>query len=484
MKKHKILLIGYAGKTGLKYAELLLSHSNEVYIYDKKKHITLPKNLINNQRLHIVSEESFQNTSILDKIDKVTLSPGVPLKQAIFKKAKEKQIPIISELDYCYPLLKNFKWIIISGTDGKSTTASLMHHILEYGNIKSILCGNIGTPFSEVLLNQKKEKSNINNSKCIVAELSSYQLEKIDYLQAEAAVLLNIAHDHLDRYTNFEEYKQVKLSITKYVSNKGFFILPFHFFKEASKKNINHIKIQTIDINLLRSEHFSWKLKKDTSLYNLYFKQKYLLDSNSIYLIGQHNLINILFVFEVLYLLFSELFKEVNIIKIIEGLKSFCGLEHRFERINLSFRKSQIPHIFINDSKATTTNAVIHAIENSSNLTILLLGGKGKNEDYHHLFAKVIQKQIIPIFFGNEGKYMLEVYKDCVASINDATSKSLGYFSTLEYACEYIFEFLKKQSNPYTILLSPACTSWDEFSSFEERGNKFKNLVMDVYQIK
>ena len=460
-----ILLLGAAGKTGISYSRLLLKEGYHVFAWDDNKNIIYPDDVGFHKHFIKVEEGNFKNETILDQIDSVTLSPGVPLNQKIIIKAKAEKKKIFSEIDFCIPYLKAKRWIGVTGTDGKSTVVTLVNHLLRAFGQNTILCGNIGVPFSKVVL-----ESDYKSSEILIAELSSYQLELAEALILDVAVLLNIAIDHLNRYKNYDNYASTKCGIMKKVKNKGTCLTSKSLYERYFKNNDYAFKVNMVQIHELSSPHFYWQKKNNNTYILHHYKLKEgIISSDLIKLKGKHNLNNILFSLEIIYVIIRkniDIILEKNIF-LKTALQNFISLSHRFEIIQGRYPKI----IYINDSKATTSQAVYNAVQNVPTNSYLFLGGRGKGENYRVLAENIRIKKMRLILFGEERKQLERVF--CKAG-----NIIIGVFEKLEEAVEVAHQDYKKNTfDKIAFLLSPGCTSWDAYSSFEERGDHFKSLV-------
>ena len=465
-----ILLLGSAGKTGIPYSHLLLKAGHRVFAHDQNPSPEYPpeviQEIISHERFFLVDQNSFRDESILDKVDSVTLSPGVPLNQPLIRSARKRGKKIFSEVDFCRPYLEHKKWLGITGTDGKSTVAALTDHLLNQLGEDSTACGNIGVPLSRIALEDQKI-----SPKVLTVELSSYQLELAEQLTLDMGVLLNIAPDHLNRYDHYQDYVRTKLRIADKVKQGGGFITSKKLYDEHFQKNQGVWELNIVDTDELSSSHFFWE-NKAGGIYFLYAyyengKEEKIISSEEIPLKGRHNLSNILFALETAHRTTSKQPTEIPSSLWASALKSFAPLPHRFE-----FVKGKYAQItYINDSKATTCHAVGKAVQNVPAGSYLFLGGRGKGEDYSALSAYISTKKLKLLLFGEEKDHLLK-------SLSQTGCEILGTFQKLKEAVDAAHEHYRRgNQSPTAFLLSPACTSWDAYPSFEARGNDFKNLI-------
>jgi len=359
----------------------------------------------------------------LNHIDHIVISPGINIEKSKFKKLllKNKK-KIITDLDLFFLKNKIKKSIVITGTNGKSTTCSLIHHVLEKNKIKNKLAGNIGKP----ILNIKFLKKEI-----YIIEASSFQLEYSKFIKPYCAAILNISQDHLDWHGSQKNYIKSKIKIFKNQTKKDIAFLNDKNLKKLYKKNnflgkLNFIKSNPINL-------------KDT-------KNKYLqLEANRE---------NVKFAYFI-----TKLF---NISKesFLKALKSFNGLSHRHE---IFLRLGN--HTFINDSKATSFESTRYALKSNNNIIWITGGQPKKNDkiDIDQFKQKIIKAYII----GNHTSFFTkQINKKVKFEITKNLKKTVGK----------IFQSFNKKKN-FTILFSPASASYDQFNNFVERGEKFKNLV-------
>ena len=464
----KVLLVGAGGKTGEWYARLLLSDGFEVYLFDAKGDSVLKDDIKKNKASFIVSASDYESGNIIDFVDCVTLSPGVSLKQPIFQEAALKNKFIFSELEYCFERLNWLRWIAVTGTDGKSTTTALIDHLLNQNGASSIAAGNYGLPFSRILF----EKNRYQKYNYIVAELSSYQLELSRNFSPEIGIYLNLAPDHLDRYKSVEEYGLVKWNLMRKMYEGSVliintFLLPDHspFWKKDHPLLFlnSQIDIVPVDCKNLSSERFNWNseglLSRKTG--------EALLKKKDLLIAGNHNYCNALFAIEAVTHALAGISEDV----LVRALQTFKSLEHRFETV-----ASHQNITYINDSKATTIQAALTAIQNVQDPFYLFMGGRSKGEDYGELTRLLSGRDVHLFLYGeNRNEISGKLSKEL---------KNINLYESLSEAVSQAF-FLQESSEnkPLFWLLAPASTLWDQFSSFEERGEHFKKLIHEHLKI-
>ncbi len=491
----RILLAGAGGKTGRSYSRLLLRDGKHLFAYDANPEVRYEDELTASERFTVVSSEKFNDFSILDQVDAVTLSPGVPLGLPLFTEAQKRNIPVFSELEYCFEQLKDKTWVCITGTDGKSTTAALIEKLAQalLGREHAVACGNYGIAFSELLFREKCPE-------VLVAELSSYQLELSRNLSPDVAIYLNLSPDHLNRYKNLEAYGLVKWNIFQKIKPNGLSLINRLLLPENSGMWQEKLSLPpgyvSVDTENLRGGGFSWK---DGVLFYHQDQSKTerpVAEAAALKIRGKHNESNILFAVNAAEWLAAKvkpsdpgLNKEDWISCLGRALTEFSSLAHRFEKIELPG-----PNVYINDSKATTTQAAKIAIENAAAVKpaplAVFLGGQSKGEDYcvlRPVLEKAAQKEGATVYlFGQnreEIKQALFEANPGLQQTNESRGRSGfqfgGCFETLSSAFGAARQDQAEKKTPSVIyLLSPASTSWDQYASFEVRGEDFRNLVL------
>jgi len=466
--KKRILLMGAGGRTGVWYSRLLLFHGHELFMQDSNANAVFPDDVFSHPQCHRVDIREAMELVETQAVDGITLSPGVPLSLEIFSTARKKNIPVFSEMEYGWPLFSILgkKSVGITGTDGKSTTTHFTATILEVLGKPSLAAGNFGIPLSEILFHWDKYRQ----YEVFVFELSSYQLELFRDISMDVGIYLNIAPDHLNRYKSLADYGNTKWNLARSMKSGTFIyssrLADLKLWEKSPLDEIKNLSLVKVDTDALESEHFSIRMIKNPE--ELILKGKSNLESISLREIplgfaGRHNFCNLLFALEGARSLWEG---GIPAEKIREALRNLTSLPHRFEIL-----ASGDGNTYINDSKATTTQAVMTALENAQGEFFLFMGGKGKGEDYSVLVPRLQEKNPYLFLFGEEREKMATAFRDSGLRIV-SMEKSLrdSFFSARDFQKK---NHLKK----VTYLLSPGATSWDEFKSFEERGDFFKSLV-------
>ena len=448
LKKQNILILGATPRSGISIA-------NVIYDINKSENINInyalsdskEKDELNLEDLKDKNAKLFfgiQDSSILENITLIIISPGVPQSISLIEEAKKRKIKIIGEIEFAYNLLPNRNYIAITGTDGKTTTVNLIYNIVRSFK-KARLLGNVGNTFS-------KEIETIEEYEDIILELSSFQLETIENFHPHISAILNIAEDHLDRYKDIEDYFDAKKNIYKNQNENDFLIL--NYDNIFTNRLYNELK-EKGKFNILT---FSTKNKNATIYYNdsneyIYYQNKKLFSIENKKLFGNHNVENILV--SVLASLKNNI--PVNYIK--NAINNFKGIEHRLELV------ATINNVmYINDSKATSMNAVTSALKSFDKNIILIMGGRNKNIDFAPL-SDIINERVKKLILMGEAAESLNdmILSDKKIIIKDFTD-AFNYVSSLAVSGDIV-------------LLSPGCASFDSFKNYEERGKYFKSLV-------
>ena len=437
-----IVVLG-AGESGVGAALLAKKIGFEVFVSDAGSIAEAAKLELTTSS--IVWEEKGHSMDKILRADTIVKSPGIPEKTKVMEAIRKAGIKVVSEIEFAKPFSKG-KTICVTGSNGKTTTALLIHHILTKAGFDVALAGNIGQSYARQVAKLDRE--------WYVLELSSFQLDDMYDFKANIAVLTNITADHLDRYDyKIENYIQSKFRIINNLSSDDWFIYNADddvIMKELATKKIT---TNTAPFSLKKKE--SMAAFADEKQLSINIKQQLIMSIHELALKGKHNTQNALAAGIAGRLL--EIRKEV----VRESLGDFVNAEHRMEFV------AKVNGIeFINDSKATNINATWFALESMDKPTIWVVGGVDKGNDYNELTALVKEKVKAIICLGIDNKKIIEAFSGIVDTIVEANS-------ALE-AVAFAYQLGSKEE---VVLLSPACASFDLFENYEDRGNQFKKAV-------
>ena len=427
-----------AAKSGIAATKLALKIGYKVILSDLNQNKEV--NIKSNSNLTI--ELGQHSTSILD-CDIIIVSPGISPDKPIIKKAIEKAIPVISEVEFA-SWFASSDILSITGSNGKSTTVSILHNMFLEAGYKSLLGGNIGTPLSENILREKESKKSDNIIH--IVELSSFQTERLDRFKSKISCILNISEDHLDRYQDMDEYVDAKLNLV----NHSEYLL----YDSDDSILLNHLKGVSNTCALSDSPAFYIDCQ---SILNNKTKDV-LVHLDETRLIGQHNLNN---AFSACVM--ADLYGvDKHFIRM--GLINFKPLPHRLEKINSNSKVN-----FYNDSKSTNIKSTLKALQSFNENVFLILGGRDKGSNFSDLIDSLDSVEKV-FCYGESGGDILNVLKESVDT---------EYIDNFRDCIIRVINDSKENQN---ILLSPACSSYDQFDNYEERGNEFKNIVSSIYE--
>lgn len=442
----RIVILG-AGESGTGSAVLAKSKGFDVFVSDIGKIKPHYKEILYNYEIEW--EEEQHSERLILNADELIKSPGISDKSDIMQQVLKKNIPVISEIEFAgrYTTAKK---ICITGSNGKTTTTSLLHHMLRKAGLNCGLAGNVGKSFALQVATK--------NYDYYVIELSSFQLDGMFDFKADIAILLNITPDHLDRYGyNMQNYVDSKFRITNNLSEDDYFIY-------CSDDEITISELERIVLRAKQLE-FSQKKKVKQGAYidkgNMVVKinnDELNIPLNDLALKGKHNTYNSMAASIASRIL--DIRKEV----IRESLQDFAGVEHRLERF---IKVHGIE--FINDSKATNVNSTWYALECMTTPTIWIVGGVDKGNNYEPLVPLVKEKVKGIICLGVDNSKIRKVFDPIVEMIDEA--------STMKEAVNKAYRMGQKGD---TVLLSPACASFDLFKNYEHRGELFKECVREL----
>lgn len=396
---------------------------------------------------HAIAWEEKQHTeSEILNADLVMKSPGIPDKAPIVQKIIANNIPIVSEIEIASQQSDAFV-IGITGSNGKTTTTLLTHYIVEQAGIDAGLAGNIGMSYAQQVAE--------TNKKNYVLELSSFQLDGIVNFAPNIAVLTNLSPDHLDRYHyNYDEYIAAKFRITENQTDKDYFI--YDADDVEIQRWLNNHTTKAIKIPFSLTKKLDQGAFIDNNQMVVAINQKrFTMNMDDLSLKGKHNLKNAMAASTVAKLL------DIQDESLRSSLSNFKGVEHRLEKV-LKIQNVQ----YINDSKATNVNAVFFALDSMTAPTVWIVGGVDKGNDYLELMPLVREKVKAIVCLGVDNAKIIETFKNVIDVIVETTDIN---------ECVKLAHSLAEPGD--TVLLSPACASFDLFTSYEDRGTKFKEAV-------
>ena len=398
----------------------------------------------------IAWEDEKHTEELILNADVVMKSPGIPEKSPIVKKLLEKNIPVISEIEFAAPFT-TATTIGITGSNGKTTTTLLTYHLLKQGGLNVGLAGNIGKSFAWQVAENKHD--------CYVLELSSFQLDGIVNYKPDIAVLLNISPDHLDRYNyDYNLYIDSKFRVTMNQTEDDYLI--YDEDDEAITNWLaNHkIKANKLPFSLTKKIEEGGSITENNEININLNDENFIMPINKLALEGKHNVKNTMAATTVAQLM------NIRKATIRESLTNFQGAEHRLEKV-LKINNVQ----YINDSKATNVNATFFALDSMNTPTVWIVGGVDKGNDYDEIMALVREKVKGIICLGVDNKKLVDKFEGLVEMFVETTSMS-----------EAVKIANKMAERGDTVLLSPACASFDLFENYEDRGKQFKQAVQNL----
>ena len=444
-----IVVLG-AGESGVGAAMLAKKKGFEVFVSDRSNIAAKYKEQL--VECSIAFEEGTHSADKILNADLVIKSPGIPDKAPLIQELLNNGVSIISEIEWGYYFLEGGEVIAITGTNGKTTTATLTHHILKSANSNTLLAGNIGDSFAAAVAEQPQAS--------YVLEVSSFQLDGIDQFRPHISVLTNITPDHLDRYDySFENYIGSKMRIVKNQTAEDFFIYDADdaIITKEVESRLGEIAARLIPFSCEMKLNEGAFIEGDL-LKIIIDNQIFTMETSKIPIQGKHNLKNTMAASTV------AMIKNIRREAIKQSIEGFTGVAHRMEVFE-EFSGVR----FINDSKATNVNATYFALESVKRPVIWIAGGVDKGNDYSALMPLVREKVKAILCIGVDNQKIIDTFGKVVSEIHE--------LSSFEDTVALAMRFAERGD---TVMLSPACASFHRFKNYEDRGEQFKKVVRSL----
>jgi UDP-N-acetylmuramoylalanine--D-glutamate ligase len=441
----RIVILG-AGESGVGSAILAKKNDADVFVSDFGEIKENYKQKLDDYK--ITWEEKKHTEKLILNADEIIKSPGIPERVAIVQLAIKKGIPVISEIEYASRYTDAFK-ICITGSNGKTTTTMLIYHILKNAGLNVGLAGNVGKSWAQQVAEEDFDY--------YVIELSSFQLDGMYDFKADIAILMNITPDHLDRYDGMQAYTDSKFRVIQNQEETDLFI--YCADDEVTKQELKKRKIKAKQLPFSLNQKFTEGAYLENETLKIKYKSNELIMSiNELALKGQHNTYN-----SMAAGIAAQVLK-IRKDDIRESLSNFHGVEHRLESV-LKVHGIE----FVNDSKATNVNSTWYALESTPKNIIWIAGGVDKGNEYSMLDDLVRKKVKAIICLGKDNEKIHKIFGETVETIVDVQSASEAVKTAYYLA-----------SKGDSVLLSPACASFDLFDNYEDRGNQFKQAVREL----
>lgn len=444
--EQRLVILG-GGESGVGTAILGKKKGYDVFVSDFGKIKNNYKEVLS---LHGIKWEEEKHTEdLILNADVVMKSPGIPEKSPMVKKLLERGIKVISEIEFAAQYTKAIT-VGITGSNGKTTTTMLTYHLLKQGGLNVGLAGNVGKSFAWQVADDKHD--------VYVLELSSFQLDGIIEYKPHIAIITNISPDHLDRYDyDYGKYIASKFRITENQTEEDYLIYDADDEAIGNWLKMNKTKAQLLPFSMTKKIENGAFATEDTINININ-NEEFVMPQDKLALEGKHNVKNAMAASTVAQLL------RIRKSTIRESLSDFQGVEHRLEKV-LKIQNVQ----YVNDSKATNVNAAFYALDSMNTPTVWIVGGVDKGNDYTELMPLVREKVKAIICLGIDNKKIIDAFGDVVDEMIEAQN--------MKDAVKYAQRMAEKGD---TVLLSPACASFDLFENYEDRGRQFKQAVQNL----
>ncbi len=445
IKRQTFLVFGLS-RSGKAAAEFLLGKGARVYLYDDltgERVEQVAAALAEKGAKRLKSEEI---GGIVDRCDALVLSPGIPIDHPTAVAFKRAGKAVLGEAELA-AIFMRCPLLAVTGTNGKTTVVSMLTDVLQRGRYAAKACGNIGLPMIDF--------HEMTENEVAVAEISSFQMETLNSLRPHVALVLNITEDHLNRHYSMENYVFLKAKFLKNLTETEYAVLNYddpivRGFAEKTKAQVLYFSVR----ERVRGAYFEEGI--------LYFGKEKILSVSELPAEGLHTVQNALAV------IVAAKIMGVKTADIVAALKAFKGIKHRIE-----FVREVNGVRYVDDSKGTNIAATLKAVESMKTPTVLLLGGKNKGYDYKPLFAALLESRVVHAVLYGENRYAL--LKSARACGFDKITLCEGFAFAVQVAA-------MKAEKGQTVLLSPASASFDEFASYEERGDTFVQIVRALAQ--
>ncbi len=437
MNKQKILILGL-GTTGISAIDNLPQDQYELYAYDDRTELIekLP------EHVHPYDPDA--------TIDLVLKSPGISMENKMVRTFVEQKVPVISDIELAYRLTATKHIFAITGTNGKTTVCLLLHRVLQEAGRKGYIGGNIAIGILEPALKATEDEY-------LVIECSSFQLETIETFRPEVAIITNISEDHLDHHGGLENYQKSKLRIFENQTDEDVLILNID---DPYLSGIGEENPRAYVTSVRNLEERGAYILDDQLWYNLGYGPTFFMDVKDLQLRGNHHLRNFLEV------LVAARWLGVDPESIKETFMNFQGVEHRGEFV--------VKHegvTVINDSKGTNIDSTVTAVDSIEEPIHLIAGGYNKGSDFSEMFEQI----------GHAIKKLYLIGETADIMMEEAEHAGVLSVQKFENLREATHAAMAEARTGETILLSPACASWDQYKNFEERGREFKQIVLEMW---
>ncbi|EQK43888.1 UDP-N-acetylmuramoylalanine--D-glutamate ligase [[Clostridium] bifermentans ATCC 638] len=447
LKNKNVLLVGLA-KTGVSTIKKLNKLGANIIVNDIKPKEKLEGIIEEIDNLDNIEYVLGKHLESIENIDLTIVSPGVPLDLPFIEKIKSEGIKIIGEVELAYKLSKNPTFIGITGTNGKTTTTSLVGEMFKKANKDTYIVGNIGNPVIDTV-------DLTNENSYLVTELSSFQLESIEDFKPKVSTIINITEDHLNRHHTMENYINAKARVFKNQDKTDFTILNYDdsIVRDLGKNSNGNVLYFSIKEEVKQGAYLD---KNNNIVIKVDGKELVLMNKSELSLPGNHNLENAMSAILMAYVL------NIDTDVIIDTLRTFKGVEHRLEFVT---NKDGI--MFVNDSKGTNPDSTIKAITSYERPIVLIAGGYEKQSDFTEMIEYATKNVKALVLLGQTAEKIETTAKE--HGINN-----ISKVEDMEAAVKKAYEIAESGD---VVLLSPACASWDMYPNFEARGLDFKENI-------